>query len=222
MTFDIDVVADIARYMQREGSGLTPRLVVRRWDLGLAMPTDVEVSLDNLDALSAYERRLLVLESRGDGSPEGPSMTVNFQSRQPLRVDSQNVDQELVAVIIAHLRGTGTLRPAWPRIMPIFPPLFALLTAGLGIWALAASSANAPTVLFVVAVMLGLAAGSADAAYRLRVRGEQIVTGARFREASRAEVRERLRNARASAIVAIITTPIAGFIGYLLRLWTGG
>jgi hypothetical protein len=35
-------------------------------------------------------------------------------------------------------------------------------------------------------------------------------------------VRERLRNTRATAIVAIITTPIAGVIGYLLRLWTGG
>lgn len=222
MTFDIDVIADLVRYMRREGSGLTPRLVVRKWEFGLATPTDTVVNLDRLDALSAYERRLLVLESPYDGTTDQPTMTIDFRSNQTFHISSQNVDPELLPLIVGHLKGTGRLRPAWPRIAPILPPAFALLTTVLGVWALASTGANLPTVLYSLALLLALWAASAVATHRLYKRANEKPTGARFREGSRAGVRERLQNTKATVLVSFITIPIGAAIGAIVTAWLGG
>lgn len=222
MTFDIDVVADIVRYMRRDGSGLVPRLVVRKWEQGLAEPTDTIVDLAKLNDLSAYERRHLVLDSLGDIFKAEPNMSIDFRSSEQFRVDSQNVDPQLVALIVGHLRGTGRLRLAWPRILPVLPLLFALLATCLGVWALASSAANLPSALFAWTMLLALWAGATVAAWRLHLRSLMKPTGARFREAPRAEVRERLRNARATTIISLITIPAGAIIGAVVTAWLGG
>lgn len=222
MAFDIEVVTDVTRYMRRDGSNLKPTLVVRKWELGLAMPTDTPVNVEKLNELSAYERRHLVLESKGDTAAGETSLSIDFRSDAQFRIDSQNVDSELVALIVGHLRGTGRLRLSWRRMAPMAPPLFALVTTGLGIWALTSSGANLATVLFALALLLALWVYAGIASWRLHLHSQMKPAGARFREAPRAEVRERLRNAKATTIVSLITIPAGAIIGAIVTTWLDG
>ncbi|SEB83040.1 hypothetical protein [Microbacterium hydrocarbonoxydans] len=222
MTFDIDVVKDVERMIRLGPSTLDPRLKIRILEPGLAEPDDSPVSVDDIHQLSGHERRYLFLETPRNYDPDEQYISIDFRSDFSLRVDSRNVDRELVSRVVGHLNGTGRLRPVWQRVLPVAPIAFAVAATALGFVALATSAANLASVLFALTLMVALWVGAVLLARRMSDRTKMKEFGARFREASRSEVRERLRNARAGAIVAVITTPIAGFIGYLLRVWTGG
>lgn len=193
---------------------------IERLDLSM-VHTSVYVDVDSLDALGEVERAGITITGAG----------VNVQMRR--RVAPQIIsligdtgqpgsNHDLVMRIADLMVASGTRRPQLRRLVRFAPFLFAFVVTSLGVWALSVEMPGLPTVLFVSAVMLAFWV-TAVVVYRpIETKFQNSWPGIRFREGSRSALRERLTNTRATAIVALITTPIAGTIGYGLRALFGG
>lgn len=193
---------------------------VDRLNLGFTF-APVYVDVDALESLGAVERAGISMSGAGVQVSMRRGTKPDVVSKLD-EVGHPDGSSELGMRIADLLEASGTRRPQLKRLLWLAPFVFAAVVTGLGVWALVVEAPGVPTVLFVSAVMLAFWVTAIVVHKPIEKKFENSWPGIRFREGSRAALRERLTNTRATAIVALFTTPIAGAFGYILRWIFGG
>lgn len=243
--YDIDVVRDVYQILDTEASrvlaayaaspeylnqstsaamkasqdGMQERLAIKpKLSVGQpdgAMSVIRDVPFERLDSLGAHERSSLCVVSG--------EMTINFREGGWTGIEGAQAPYvgHLASSLASHLEAEGRRRVQWRPMVRFVPLLFALALSAVGIWAVIDARPELPVVLFGAICVLAawLAVGVLQPRLTRRFRGWS--TGHRFREGSRAAVRERLVNARATTIVSVVTIPVGAVLGFLLKLWLG-
>lgn len=184
-------------------------------------PNAPTVALGEVPNLGAHDRGRIVLR--------GASLTVDFRRTMPPRISSRLIDGDYtgqirpIAELIEH---SGRPRARWKFLRRLLPYAAAVAITLLGAWMLVAERPPLPTTLFVSTIVIVIWVGAVVAARYLRNRYVRAWPGHRFREVSRAALRDRLTNARAtiivSVIVSVITIPSTALVTWIVTMVFGG
>jgi len=234
-TLDIDVVGDVYRILHERWEGERRRAQLEsgpgEWidldarepkiQLIAAQPFDMYLQSANVPTLppervpnlSGHERSMIIVSGAG--------MVVDFRRGVRARIAGNHVDKDFtseiepIATLIAR---AGRVRPLWRNLLQFGPLLAALGLTAVGVWMLLTEHVSLPTVLFTIAIILMGWVSAWGVSRRLRV---LYYPGHRFRDVSRSALRDRLTNARANAIVAVVTIPITAIVTWLMTLIFG-
>lgn len=186
----------------------------------LASSPSEPVALEQVNGLLPFDRGRIVVSGAG--------ITVLFnRSVRPWVYSDGEVNHELVEEVVRKLRSSGRRRPQRYALLSFLPIAAAIAITAAGIWALVDANASAATSTFVGCILAAAWAGAGWISVRVSSAREDIrhqgffIMGHRFREGSLSGVRDRIQNARATAIVSLVTIPVGAVIGWLLKEWLG-
>lgn len=193
------------------------RLVRADWPLySLAVETAPAIEPDKVPGLGQHERSAIIVSGAG--------LLVDFRrgvqsTIWAARLDS--VDYATSQSIASLIAKSGPPRVRWRHLLRFAPYVLALLVTAAAAWMLVAERSALPTTLFAGSVVVVVWV-AAEAARRVLVpRTLSAWPGHRFREVSRSALRDRLTNARATFIVAVVTIPVTAFVTWLVTLVFG-
>lgn len=232
-TLDIDVVGDVYRILfeRWEGerrlaqleSGLgewndldarEPKIqliATQPFDMYLRTANVPTIPPESVPNLSAHERSMIIVSGAG--------MVVDFRRGVRARIAGSHVDRdytseiEPIATLIARV---GRVRPRWRALLGFIPLVVAVGITALGAWMLLADAANVPTTLFTGAVVVAIWMIAWQSSRQVRGRQTNYSPGHRFREVSRAALRDRVTNGRATVIVSTVTLIPTAIITWIL------
>lgn len=217
MTFDIDVVKDVHDEVQRV-TGTAPRLVSMHLPDGYAFPIESTIPIEDLQEISQPRRQTLTLLI--DAPDHHDRFQADFRSDNQTRIEYL-AGSELVATIANMLIREGTRRPVWKRMTPILPVALATVFTVLTVLVLTIERTTPIEILAGISLITIVGVAAVWSARYLRGKSKYVEQGARFRRASRAAVRDRIVNVRASSWVALVFTPLGAAVGWMLKTWFG-
>lgn len=213
MTFDFEIVREIHDQIER-ATGSAPKLYSYAQPPGYVGQISTEIPISDLDQMSKRKRRTLVLDAPG-------TVRVDFRAGELTSVHAPS-EPELMSSIADRLVREGRRRVVWSRLLPALPIAGGAVATILTILALIFDGARPLTTLASAALLVMLWGGLAWATIRIRDRTQGMRQGARLRETSRSDFRDRVTNARAASVVALVFTPLGALVGWGLRTMLGG
>lgn len=194
-------------------------------DMDAAGPAREEISIDAVRGLESHDRKRLQIQGAG--------LQVVFHHRFPPYVSNVGsaANHDLTRSILALMKNSGRRRPQRYSLIAALPIIPASILTALGVWTLVDTKAPASLATFVIALLVILWVPAIWASWRVNKEGRQSVRagvqkpyltlGHRFREGNLSDVRDRITNARATAMISLVTVPVGAVIGWFLKQWLG-